>query len=76
MLFLGWGWLLGGPWAAGLFWASGLCVVLTCRAPLWPILFAPLVPTIGAFTLVRSLVWHRQGDGGVEGEDATEGRGK
>lgn len=61
MLFLGWGWLLGGPWAAGLFWASGLCVVLTCRTPLWPMLFSPLVPTIGAFTLVRSLVWHRRG---------------
>jgi hypothetical protein len=61
MLFLGWGWILGGPWAATLFWASGLFVVLVCRAPFWPILFAPLVPTIGAFTLVRSLVWHRRG---------------
>lgn len=61
MLFLGWGWILGGPWAAALFWASGLFVVLVCRAPFWPILFAPLVPTIGAFTLVRSLVWHRRG---------------
>ncbi len=64
MLFLGWGWLLAGSaigLAAGLFWASGLFVALTCRTVLWPILLAPLVPTIGAFTLLRSLVWHRQG---------------
>jgi hypothetical protein len=61
MLFLGWAWILGGPWAAGLFWLSGLCVVLTCRAALWPVLLMPLVPTIAAFTLVRSLAWHRQG---------------
>ena len=61
MLFLGWGWILGGPWAAGLFWLSGGFVVLICRTPFWPMLFSPLVPTIGAFTLVRSLVWHRRG---------------
>ncbi len=61
MLFLGWGWLLGGPWAACLFWASGLFVVLTCRTAWWPVLFAPLVPSIGAFTMVRSLIWHRRG---------------
>ena len=61
MLFLGWGWLLAWPWAALLFWLSGLFVVLTCRAPLWPTLLGPLVPSIGAFTLVRSLVWHRRG---------------
>ena len=61
MLFLGWGWLLGGPWAAGLFWTSGLFVVLTCRTAVWPVLVAPLVPTIGAYTMVRSLVWHRRG---------------
>ena len=60
-LFLGWGWLLGGPWAAALFWASGAFVVLTCRTAWWPALVAPLVPTIGAFTMVRSLVWHRRG---------------
>lgn len=61
MLFLGWGWLLGGPSAAIAFWASGLFVMLTCRVPVWPILLMPLIPTIGAVTLVRSLIWHRQG---------------
>lgn len=61
MLFLGWGWAFGGPVAAALFWLSGIFVALTCRAPLWPALVAPLVPTIGAFTLVRSLIWHRRG---------------
>ena len=61
MGFLGWGWIFGGPWAAGLFWLSGLCVVLTCRTAWWPALLAPLVPTIGAFTMLRSLVWHRRG---------------
>lgn len=61
MLFLGWGWILGGPWAAGLFWLSGALVALICRTPWWPMLFSPFVPTVGAFTLVRSLVWHRRG---------------
>ena len=61
MLFLGWGWILGGPPAAGLFWLGGFFVMLTCRTPFWPMLLMPLVPTIGAFTLVRSLVWHRRG---------------
>lgn len=61
MLFLGWGWIAGGPWSAGLFWASGLFVVLICRAPFWPVLLMPLVPTIAAVTLVRSLIWHRKG---------------
>ena len=61
MLFLGWGWLLGGLPAAGLFWLGGLFVALTCRTPFWPMLLLPLVPTIGAFTLLRSLAWHRQG---------------
>ena len=61
LLFLGWGWILGGSWAAGLFWASGVFVVLTCRTAFWPALLAPLVPTIGAYTMVRSLVWHRRG---------------
>jgi len=61
MLFLGWGWLAGGFWAVALFWVSGLFVVLTCRAPLWPVLFMPLIPTIAAMTLVRSLIWHRTG---------------
>lgn len=61
MLFLGWGWLLAFPASALLFWTSGLFVALTCRAALWPILFAPLIPTIGAFTMVRSLLWHRRG---------------
>lgn len=61
MLFLGWAWILGGPCAAVLFWLSGLCVVLTCRTSVWPVLLMPFVPTIAAFTLVRSLVWHRQG---------------
>ena len=61
MLFLGWGWISGGAWAAGLFWLGGLFVVLTCRTPVWPMILMPLVPTIGAFTLVRSLVWHKRG---------------
>lgn len=80
MLFFGWGWLLGGPWAAGLFWLSGLCVVLTCRTAWWPALLAPLVPTIGAFTLLRSLVWHRRGTvvwkGRTYGGKRQEERGK
>lgn len=61
LLFLGWGWLLAGWPGAALFWFGGLCVGLICRAPAWPALLLPLVPTIGAYTMLRSLVWHRRG---------------
>ena len=61
LLLVAWSWAFAGPVAAGLFWASGLFVALTCRTPLWPVLLLPVALTIGASTLVRSLVWHRRG---------------
>jgi hypothetical protein len=63
-LFAGWGWLLTGPLmgvAVGLLLASGVFVCLIARAAWWPMLFAPLVPTIGAITMLRSAVWHKRG---------------
>jgi hypothetical protein len=64
MLFAGWGWLLAGPLklpALGLLLLSGVFVCAIARAAWWPMLFAPIIPTIGAFTMVRSAVWHRRG---------------
>lgn len=49
------------PWTNLPFLISGLCVVLVCRTVLWPVLFMPLVPAIGAFTLLRSLWWRKTG---------------
>ena len=64
LLALGWGWLLMGRLALvglGLLMLSGLFTVLIVRTVLWPALLMPLVPTIGAFTVLRSTVWHRTG---------------
>ncbi len=64
MVFVGWGWLLARHWAAlalALFVLSGLAVVAIVRTAIWPVLFMPLIPSIGAFTILRSLAWHRRG---------------
>ncbi len=64
MLILGWAWLLcGSLWclALGLLAFSGLCVGLTVRTVLWPVLLMPLIPTIAAYTLIRSLIWRIRG---------------
>lgn len=63
-LVLGWVWLAAGGywWVAFLILTgSGLCVVGTARTALWPALLMPLVCTIGAFTMLRSLLWRRRG---------------
>jgi hypothetical protein len=63
-LFAGWGWLLAGKLAGlafGLFFASGVFVCLIARACWWPLLLGPLVPTIGAVTMIRSMIWHKRG---------------
>jgi len=64
MLSLGWLWLLAGslmPWAYALFALGGVLVALTARASLLPVLVMPLVPTIGAYTILRSTVWRLTG---------------
>ncbi len=60
-LLVAWGWAFAGPWALGLFVLNGSAVGLICRAPLWPVLLMPLVPTIGAYTMIRSLIWRKTG---------------
>jgi hypothetical protein len=64
LFFLAWGWLVMGRLAfagLGLMLLSGLFTAAIVRAPLWPGLLMPLAPTIGAFTILRSMVWHRRG---------------
>ena len=63
-LGLAWGWAFAGHWwllALGLFAFGGLSVVLLVRTAIWPVLLMPIIPTIGAFTMIRSMVWHRRG---------------
>jgi glycosyltransferase involved in cell wall biosynthesis len=63
-LLLGWGWAFCGHlwWLAlGLFMLGGLSVVILVRTAKWPGLLMPLIPTIGAYTMLRSMVWHRKG---------------
>ena len=50
LLLFAWGWLLMGPLklvGLSLLLLSGLFSVMIVRAPLWPGLLMPLVPTIG-----------------------------
>ena len=64
LVFLAWGWIFTGslwPWALGCFMLSGLAVVIMVRTSWWPVLLMPLIPTIGAFTVLRSMLWHRRG---------------
>jgi glycosyltransferase involved in cell wall biosynthesis len=64
LLSLGFLWALAGPlwWLAlGLFVLSGACVLGIARTAWWILLLMPIVPVIGAFTMVRSMVWRKQG---------------
>jgi glycosyltransferase involved in cell wall biosynthesis len=63
-LLMGWGWAFAGHLALvalGLLALGGLSVVLLVRTAIWPVLLMPILPTIGAFTMVRSMIWHRRG---------------
>jgi hypothetical protein len=60
LLFLAWGWLLV-PWSGAILALSGVAAFRIMRAPFWGGLLVPLILTVGAFTMVRSLVWHRRG---------------
>lgn len=59
-LVWGWAWVLWPP-ALGLLvltkWLSDRIV----RTPLWVVPLVPLSLTVGAFTVLRSAVWHRRG---------------
>jgi glycosyltransferase involved in cell wall biosynthesis len=54
---------MGSLWwfGLGLLTLSGLLASLTARAPIWPMLLMPVVLTIGAVTMVRSLWWRKTG---------------
>ena len=60
LLVLSWGWLLA-PWMFGLFLLSGIaCALIVRKNPLATVLL-PIALTLGAFTIVRSIVWHKTG---------------
>ncbi len=61
LLLCGWLWVLAGWPALALFVVSGLLIGGMLRAPLWPALAMPLIPTFGALALIRSWWWHRTG---------------
>ena len=63
-MLIGWGWLAAGPMvaiAAGLFLLSGLFAAMIVRTKPYALPLLPLVLTVGAFTILRSLVWHKRG---------------
>jgi glycosyltransferase involved in cell wall biosynthesis len=63
-LVAGWGWLFMGrlmPYGLGLMFLSGVFTVMIVRTVFWPALLAPVIPTIGAYTIIRSAIWHKTG---------------
>lgn len=54
------GWVFA-PWGLALLMLSGLAAALTMRYVLWVVPVMPIAVLIGAFTLVRSWLWRRQG---------------
>lgn len=54
------GWVFA-PWCLALLMLSGLAAALTMRYVLWVVPVMPIAVLIGAFTLVRSWLWRRQG---------------
>lgn len=58
-LAVAWGWL-AAPWTVLLLLGSCFFAAATVRYPLWVVPFAPLTISIGAFTILRSVVWHRR----------------
>lgn len=63
-MLIGWGWLIAGhllPIATLLFLLSGLFAALIVRAKPYALPLLPIVLSIGAFTIMRSLVWHKRG---------------
>ncbi|MFQ3587266.1 MAG: glycosyltransferase [Fimbriimonadaceae bacterium] len=58
------GWVAAGPMAPvalGLLLGSKLLTDLTVRAPAWAWPAAPLTCALGAFSVLRSTLWHRRG---------------
>jgi hypothetical protein len=74
VLLAGWFAVLALAWVGGfflsaslgwlpllLFTLSGLFVALAARTPLWPMLFMPVNLLIASVTIMRSLMWRKQG---------------
>lgn len=63
-LVLAWGWAAAGKFewlALAILSSSGAIVAITVRTRLWPAVLMPAMLTIAAFTMLRSMVWHRRG---------------
>lgn len=64
LLFISWGWLLAGRLmvvAVGLLLLSGLFCIWTVRSKPYGLPLLPIAISIGSFTILRSMVWHRRG---------------
>jgi len=64
LLIMGWGWLLAGRYmihAAILFGLSGLISGLIVRVKPFGLPLLPVALTIGSFTILRSMSWHKKG---------------
>ncbi|MFZ4506759.1 MAG: glycosyltransferase [Fimbriimonas sp.] len=64
LLFWGFGWVLAGPWlvlALSFLVLTGVAVGIQVRASTLLAVLMPVALSIGAFTVLRSIAWHRQG---------------
>lgn len=64
LIFVSWGWLLAGTALLpcfGLFLLSGLFCIWTVRAKPYGLILLPIGITIGSYTILRSMRWHRKG---------------
>ena len=64
LFFVAWGWLLLGKlalWGYLLLVLSKIMTDLVIRGPIWPAPFIPLTITGASITMIRSLVWRKQG---------------
>jgi hypothetical protein len=64
LLLIAWGWALAGTlkWIdLSLFFATAFFCTLLCRTKIWGFWLVPIAMTIGTYTMIRSMVWHRRG---------------
>ncbi len=64
LAFVAWGWLLAGSAkyiCLALLLLSGLFACFTVRAKPYGVILLPIAITIGGFTILRSMAWHKKG---------------
>lgn len=61
LLLIAWGWLAGGTLSFLLLVVSGYGVARVVRASAWSALILPVTLSLGAFTVLRSMVWKARG---------------